>query len=67
MHDRLNVKNAFAISQFKMTSYLVLDKHMYDVYDVRNQQDATTFSIVYISPTHALYIKTLHKHTKIVN
>ena len=24
-------------------------------------------SIVYISPTHALYVKTLHKHTKIVN
>jgi len=24
-------------------------------------------SFVFISPTHALYIKTLHKHTKIVN
>ena len=23
--------------------------------------------IVYISPTHALYVKTLHKHTKIVS
>ena len=27
----------------------------------------TNPAIVFISPTHALYVKTLHKHTKIVN
>jgi len=50
-----------------MNKKMQLDVQSIPTLHFKKQFVAYIFFLFYISPTHALYVKTLHKNTKIVN